>query len=483
MTLPIGSGSLAISRRHFVALTGLSVLAVPILAACSSSQSTPAAPTTTPASASPAAASSTPVATSAPTAAQPTQAGAIVQPAASVAPSAGKGVTVQVRFNGLSTDSMDFVKNFVKLWNAKGGVQIAPDFTDWASSFQKITTGIAGGIAPDIYGAGGLWTPVMAANGGARAIDDYLKTYKDWSDWYPAAQEDVTWNGKVYGIPYETGLQGNVGYRKSIYDKAGITSPPSTWDEAHQMAKQLVQTSGDTITMAGWDFLVNNSVGTQPYEDAVDQAGGHIFNADKTAPTNNTPECEAALNFLVWFAQNKTMPTNGMPAAQTVRDGWETGKVAQGRVAYTDLQYTNQYAPQVYADTGVAAPLKGVKQAQVLYVDKWMVYSKTKQPDATWEALQGLITPEVLIGIFVNGDWAQPCRKAVENAQLYQQDSRMKVVANNMQYAVPREAVPQSFDVQPAMSREVEAAMRGAKSVKQALQDMDAAVAKIMKGG
>src|SRR5579885_542927 len=99
MTLPIGSGSQAISRRHFVALTGLGVLAVPILAACSSSQSTPAAPTTTPASASPAAASSTPVATSAPTAAQPTQAGAIVQPAASVAPSAGKGMTVQVRFN------------------------------------------------------------------------------------------------------------------------------------------------------------------------------------------------------------------------------------------------------------------------------------------------------------------------------------------------------------------------------------------------
>ena len=473
MNRPHGSRPGAISRRHFVSLTSLGFLAVPILAACSGGSSTPAEPTTAPAPSTPASVAAS--------AAAPAASGSSPAPAASSAPAAGKGATIQVRFNGLATDSTDFVKNYINLWNAKGGSQITPDFTDWASSFQKITTGIAGGIAPDIYAAGGLWTPVMAANGGALALDNYLKAYKDWSDWYPAAQNDVTWKGKVYGIPYESGLQGNVGHRKSIYDKAGIKNPPATWDEAHQMAKQLVQTDGTTISMSGWDFLVNNTLATQPYEDAVDQAGGHIFNAEKTAPTNNTPEGEAALSFLVWFVQNKTMPPNGMPAAQTVRDGWETGKVAQGRIAYTDLQYTNQFSPQVYADTVVSAPLKGTKQAQVLYVDKWMVYSKTKQPDVTWEVLQGLVTPSVLIGVFVNGDWAQPCRKAVENAQLYQQDPRMKVVAANMQYAVAREAVPQSFDVQTAMSREVQAAMLGAKSVKQALQDMDTAVTKIMK--
>jgi hypothetical protein len=43
--------------------------------------------------------------------------------------------------------------------------------------------------------------------------------------------------------------------------------------------------------------------------------------------------------------------------------------------------------------------------------------------------------------------------------------------------------VPQHFDVQPAMGREVEAAVRGAKTVQQALADMDDAVTKILQGG
>ena len=37
------------------------------------------------------------------------------------------------------------------------------------------------------------------------------------------------------------------------------------------------------------------------------------------------------------------------------------------------------------------------------------------------------------------------------------------------------------FDVQPAMGREVEAAMQGVKTVKQALKDMDDEVTKILK--
>ena len=454
---------LVTSRRRFLAAGASVILALPLVVACSS------APPPT-ATAAPAASS-----------AAPTKAAASASPAATAAPATSAKATVAVRFNGLATSSIDYVKKYVADWNAKQSIHIAPDFTDWSSSFQKITTGIAGGIAPDIYAAGGLWTPVMATNGGAKVLDDYLKNYADWDDWYSSAQKDGVWNGKTYSIAYETGVQGLVGYQSDLYKKDGIANPPTTWDEARALAKQLVQRNGDTITVAGWDFIANNTLSTQPYEDAVDQAGGHIFNADRSQPTNNTPEGEAALSFLVGFVQDKSMPPQGTPGAMPTLDGWATGKVAQGRIAYTDLQYAHQYNPTLYDKTVVAPSLKKAKQAQVLYVDKYMMYSKSKDPDAAWEVLKGLIEPDVLIAIYVEGDWATPARKAMAKAKLYE-DPRMKVVADGVNYALPREAVPQSFDVQPAMSREVEAAVRGTKSVKQALQDMDAAVAKILKG-
>lgn len=451
------------SRRRFLTAGASVLFGLPLLAACSN----PSAPP--------------PTAVASPKAAAPTPAPAATTPAAQPTGATQASTTIAVRFNGLATGSTDYVKKFVADWNGKQKIHIAPDFTDWSSSFQKITTGIAGGIAPDVYAAGGLWTPVMSTNGGAKILDDYLKNYQDWNDWYPAAQKDGVWNGKTYSIAYETGVQGMVGYQPDLYKKAGITNPPTTWDEARAFAKQLVQRTGDTITVAGWDFLANNTLSTQSYEDAIDQAGGHIFSEDKAKPTNNTPEGEAALSFLVGFVQDKSMPPQGTPGAMPTLNGWATGKVAQGRVAYTDLQYTHQYNPTLYQNTQVAASLKQVKQAQVLYVDKYMMYSKSKEPDAAWEVLQGLIAPDVLIAIYVQGDWATPARKAMANAKLYD-DPRMKAVADGVNYALAREAVPQSFDVQPAMSREVEAAVRGTKSVKQALQDMDTAVAKILKG-
>ena len=51
----------------------------------------------------------------------------------------------------------------------------------------------------------------------------------------------------------------------------------------------------------------------------------------------------------------------------------------------------------------------------------------------------------------------------------------------SLKYGRPRQVVPQHFDVQPAMSRQFEAAVKGTKSVKQTLKDMDEEIAKILK--
>ena len=55
--------------------------------------------------------------------------------------------------------------------------------------------------------------------------------------------------------------------------------------------------------------------------------------------------------------------------------------------------------------------------------------------------------------------------------------------STSLRFATPRQVVPQHFDVQPAMGRHVEAAIRGATPVKEALREMDATVTRILRGG
>jgi ABC-type glycerol-3-phosphate transport system substrate-binding protein len=98
------------------------------------------------------------------------------------------------------------------------------------------------------------------------------------------------------------------------------------------------------------------------------------------------------------------------------------------------------------------------------------------------ELVKALVSGEAGIQLGIEGTWGLPSRKQHESAPTYK-DPRMQVFLQNIQYGKSRQIVPEHFDVQPAMGREVEAAVRGAKTVQQALVDMDDVVTKILKGG
>ena len=60
------------------------------------------------------------------------------------------GVEVEVRWNGLDPAGQAAANELLHEFAQESGITIKADFADWASSYQKITTGFAAGTAPDI---------------------------------------------------------------------------------------------------------------------------------------------------------------------------------------------------------------------------------------------------------------------------------------------------------------------------------------------
>ncbi|TAK24144.1 MAG: sugar ABC transporter substrate-binding protein [Chloroflexota bacterium] len=458
-------GVARLSRRRLIGV-GVMFGAGALLAACQ--------PAATPAPAKPA--------EPAKAAEKPAEKPAEPKPAAQ-APAAGAGSKILLRLNGIDPPGQTFANDFIAKYNQDKKVSVEIDYTDWASSFQKITTGIAGGTAPDIFIGGGLWTPVMADKGGSLELDSYVKGMKDWEDWYDVARKDVAWKGKIYAIPYRMNSRGNIIYRKSLFQKAGLdpAKPPQNWKDALEMAAKLTQKEGDKYLVAGWHIVFNPTDSTQQYEDALFQMGGSYLNEERTAPTNNTPEGEAALQFWVDFAEKGILPRQGMDSGVPNLNAYTAGKIALYPGWPQDMLNTKLNAPQVWDDTLTASPLMQKIRSYQIYVDKYFIFKKTKVADQSWELVNALTSPEVNNNLGIGGTWGLPARKASESAEIFK-DSRMKVFVENVKYGRPRQVVPQHFDVQPAMGRHVEAAFKGAKSVKQALKDMDEEVTKILKG-
>jgi multiple sugar transport system substrate-binding protein len=396
-------------------------------------------------------------------------------------PPSGVATRLLLRLNGLEAPAQRFANEFVADYGRQHGVAVEIDHTDWLSSFGKITTGIAGGIAPDVFMAGAIWIAALASKQALLPLDGLVRGWSDWPDWYEACRRAATYAGVTYGVPYQVVTRGNLIYRKGLFEQAGLNpaAPPRTWDEALTTAHRLTQRQDGRITISGWHIRMSAPDLAQQYEDALVQAGGTVFTDDLTAPRNATPEGEAALRFLVSFVERGILPPEGMDTGLANLNAYTAGRVALFPGFPWDLLNAQIFAPAVWDETLVAPPLHHKQQSGTL---EYLIYQRTKSPEASFRLIQALVGEQAGVELGIEGVWAMPARKAHERAKVLA-DPRLRTCVESLRLATPRQVVPQHFDVQPAMGRHVELALRGAMPVAEALRAMDAAVTTILRGG
>ena len=86
------------------------------------------------------------------------------------------------------------------------------------------------GTAPDLFQSWG--GGIMAAQADAGMLKDITADVASWKDTVnPGAMSIYAYKGKQYGMPWDMGMIG-FWYNKALFAKAGITAPPTTWDDS-----------------------------------------------------------------------------------------------------------------------------------------------------------------------------------------------------------------------------------------------------------
>jgi multiple sugar transport system substrate-binding protein len=94
--------------------------------------------------------------------------------------------------------------------------------------YNKLITNNKAGTNPDVSEVEYQALPALISNKVVVSLDKYLPDLsKNFSE---SALAQVKFQGKTYGVPQNV-CPMVFFYRKDIFDKAGITSPPKTWDE------------------------------------------------------------------------------------------------------------------------------------------------------------------------------------------------------------------------------------------------------------
>ncbi|MFD9097647.1 extracellular solute-binding protein [Streptomyces collinus] len=141
---------------------------------------------------------------------------------------------------------------------------------------SKMTALTASGKLPDVFhtwGGGVLQQQVDAG-----LVEDLTGATRPWADaLLPVARQPYLLDGKVYGIPFDIGMIG-FWYNKSLFRRAGITTPPTTWSGFLDAVRKLKSAGITPLALAGkekwpgmyyWAYLAMRTAGV----DALRKAG------------------------------------------------------------------------------------------------------------------------------------------------------------------------------------------------------------------
>jgi multiple sugar transport system substrate-binding protein len=104
----------------------------------------------------------------------------------------------------------------------------------------RLTTQVAGGNPPDSVYLDMSSVVDYASRNALVDLDPYIakSIAVKRDDYIGAFLDSVLWEDKMFGLPYDGETTG-LFYRKDLFEAAGITEPPKTWEELEAAAQAL----------------------------------------------------------------------------------------------------------------------------------------------------------------------------------------------------------------------------------------------------
>ena len=338
--------------------------------------------------------------------------------------------------------------------------------------WTKLTTSIAGGTGPDVYyntaenvqsriKAGTLvnLSDYFRANGIKR--ENYLKAHLDYMS------DD---NGELFAFPYGSPVR-VLYWDKDMFAEAGLDPerPPRNWAELEEFAAKLTvfkDGSKDLIDRIGFDPTMGNF-----YFWTLAWTNGGRFFDDNLQPTVNSPENLEALEWMV--KMHLKHGTRTMQAFQSQNSSLKIDPFIAGKAA---MEVHNE---GLYAQIKQYAPEKNFGVTAIPYQKERASWSSgftleiadkgnQKLADAAWELFWLLISPEGQRAFFEETGWIMS-DKTLMNDPLVKEDPILRDILNEAPYAKNRVYVEEVQNWHVVIDPEIQAALLGAKSPKEAL--------------
>lgn len=253
------------------------------------------------------------------------------------------------------------------------------------------------GTAPDVFQACCTHFPIWAQKGFALDLTPYIEadlTPEIINDWDPAQYHSFFLkSGLQYGLPKYHGALA-LYYNKDLFDGYSVEYPDGSWthdDYLHAMKLLTDDRDGDG-EVDQWGSIID--ISWDRIQVHVNGWDGHFVSpTDPAQCWMGKPEAMEALDWLrarIWedYVMTFSPPGEGMGT----RNAFISGQVAMaedGSWALRDILSGARFR------VGIAPfPSGPAKKVTLATTDGFGIYSGTEHPEASWELMKFLISPD-----------------------------------------------------------------------------------------
>lgn len=355
------------------------------------------------------------------------------------------------------------------------------NYTAWNKYNEELTTAFAGGVTPDLMQGGAIFVPQFAYRDWILPLNDFVETAGDWNweDFMPSTRDDVTIDGQILAVPYRLDVR-TLWIRQDLLEAAGYTTPPATWEELREAAKAATKRNGSEFEQTGFHFAPNTlnwQNDFQLFVTLLAAAGGKLLNDDNTQSLLTTPEALETAEFLRTLVIEDQSAMYPPFENQGELSALHTGKGAMMISNEGPEIAARLYAPDTLPLLKAVPPVAGKEQRTHVWINKFFISKLTTKPDATWELMKFITSPEQL-GIYTSSFNSLAPRTSLADADFVTENMQVMAAAAETATVYPKyHRMAETF--RPT-AQALEAILRGEKPVDVAMQEAADAVNNIL---
>ncbi|MBD2523997.1 ABC transporter substrate-binding protein [Nostoc sp. FACHB-133] len=289
-----------------------------------------------------------------------------------------------------------------------------------------IKTRLVGEAAPDVFYLDALEAPFLMSQNVLEPLESYITPEFELTDFEDTLLDSFKYQNHIYGLPKDYSTLA-LFYNKKAFAAAGLSNPPTTWDELRNYSKQL------TGKLNKYGFGEIPELARQAYK--IKAFGGQLIDQNGYATFASEAGLKGLELVVDQYQKDRSSAQKSDVGTNSGSEMFGQSKVAMVIEGNWAIPYLTETFPQVEFATA-PVPTINDKKGTMVFTVAYVMNNLAQHKAEAWELISYLTGKEGMQKWTGTG-FALPTRKSVAKNLGYDQDALRSPLVAGVDYATP----------------------------------------------